>query len=55
MSLIASNLRLKPDAEYHLNDVCFEMSKGEIIASGDFQQLQERSAPFREMALIDGE
>ena len=30
MSLIASNLCLKPDAEYHLNDVCFEMSKGEI-------------------------
>ena len=30
MSLIASNLCLKPDTEYHLNDVCFEMSKGEI-------------------------
>ncbi len=30
MSLIASNLCLKPDAEYHLNDVRFEMSKGEI-------------------------
>ena len=30
MSLIASNLCFKPDTEYHLNDVCFEMSKGEI-------------------------
>lgn len=30
MSLIASNLCLKADTEYHLNDVCFEMSKGEI-------------------------
>ena len=30
MSLIASNLCLKPDTEYHLNDVCFEMSKGKI-------------------------
>jgi glycerol transport system ATP-binding protein len=30
MSLIASNLCLKPDTEHHLNDVCFEMSKGEI-------------------------
>ena len=30
MSLIASNLCLKSDTEYHLNDVCFEMSKGEI-------------------------
>ena len=30
MSLIASNLCLKPDTEYHLNDVCFEMFKGEI-------------------------
>ena len=36
-------------------DVIYEMSKGEIIASGNFQQLQERSATFREMALIDGE
>ena len=53
MSLIASNLCLKADTEYHLNDVCFEMSKGEIIASGDFQQLQERSATFREMTMID--
>ena len=30
MSLTASNLCLKPDSEYHLNDICFEMSKGEI-------------------------
>ena len=30
MSLIASNLCLKLDTEHHLNDVCFEMSKGEI-------------------------
>lgn len=36
-------------------DVIYEMSKGQIIASGDFQQLQERSATFREMALIEGE
>lgn len=34
-------------------DVIYEMSKGEIIASGDFQQLKERSATFREMAMID--
>jgi len=31
------------------------MAAGEIIASGDFQQLQERSSSFREMALIEGE
>ncbi|MCP4196709.1 MAG: ABC transporter ATP-binding protein [Proteobacteria bacterium] len=30
MSLVAQSLCLRSDAEYHLNDVCFEMSKGEI-------------------------
>ena len=30
MSLKVSNLSLKPDAEFHLNDVSFEMSKGKI-------------------------
>lgn len=36
-------------------DLIYEMAAGEIIASGDFQQLQERSSSFREMALIEGE
>jgi hypothetical protein len=31
------------------------MSAGEIIASGDFQQLQDCSPSFREMALIEGD
>ena len=30
MSLKVSNLSLKPDAEFHLDDVSFEMSKGKI-------------------------
>ena len=30
MSLKVSNLSLKPDAEFHLNDVSFEMSKSKI-------------------------
>ena len=34
-------------------DVIYEMADGEIIHNGDFQQLQERSASFREMALIE--
>ena len=36
-------------------DLIYEMENGEIIASGDFQQLQKRSASFREMALIEGD
>ena len=36
-------------------DLIYEMENGKIIASGDFQQLQERSASFREMALIEGD
>ena len=36
-------------------DLIYEMANGEIIASGDFQQLQERSASFREMALIEAD
>ena len=36
-------------------DLICEMANGEIIASGDFQQLQERSPSFREMALIEGD
>ena len=35
-------------------DLIYEMADGKIIASGDFQQLQERSPSFREMALIEG-
>ena len=35
-------------------DLIYEMAGGKIIASGDFQQLQERSPSFREMALIEG-
>ena len=35
-------------------DLIYEMAEGKIIASGDFQQLQERSPSFREMALIGG-
>ena len=34
-------------------DLIYEMAEGKIIASGDFQQLQERSPSFREMALIE--
>ena len=30
MSLIASNLSLKPEEQYHLDDICFEMSQGQI-------------------------
>lgn len=36
-------------------DLIYEMSAGEIIASGDFQQLQDCSPSFREMALIEGD
>ena len=36
-------------------DLIYEIANGEIIASGNFQQLQERSASFREMALIEGD
>ena len=36
-------------------DLICEMANGEIIASGDFYQLQERSPSFREMALIEGD
>jgi ATP-binding cassette subfamily B protein len=36
-------------------DLIYEMANGEIIASGDFQQLQERSPSFREMALIEAD
>ena len=36
-------------------DLIYEMANGKIIASGDFQQLQERSPTFREMALIEGD
>jgi ATP-binding cassette subfamily B protein len=36
-------------------DLIYEMENGKIIASGDFQQLQKRSASFREMALIEGD
>ena len=36
-------------------DLICEMANGEIIASGDFHQLQERSPSFREMALIEGD
>ena len=35
-------------------DLIYEIANGEIITSGNFQQLQERSASFREMALIEG-
>ena len=35
-------------------DLIYEMADGKIIASGDFQQLQERSPSFREMTLIEG-
>ena len=34
-------------------DLIHEMSDGKIIASGDFQQLQDCSPSFREMALIE--
>ena len=30
MDFVASHLTLKPDEEYHLNDVCLEMSKGNL-------------------------
>lgn len=36
-------------------DLIHEMSAGKIIASGDFQQLQNCSPSFREMALIEGD
>ena len=36
-------------------DLIHEMSAGKIIASGDFQQLQDCSPSFREMALIEGD
>ena len=36
-------------------DVIYEMANGKIVASGNFQQLQERSASFREMALTEGD
>ena len=36
-------------------DLIYEMANGKIIASGDFQQLQERSPSFREMALIESD
>ncbi|MGC6482630.1 MAG: ABC transporter ATP-binding protein [Synechococcus sp.] len=36
-------------------DLIYEMANGEIIASGDFEQLQERSPSFREMALIEND
>ena len=36
-------------------DLIYEIADGEIVASGDFQRLQERSASFREMALIEAD
>ncbi len=36
-------------------DLIYEIAAGEIIASGDFQQLQENSPSFREMALLEGD
>ena len=36
-------------------DLIYEIADGDIIASGNFQQLQERSASFRDMALIEGD
>lgn len=34
-------------------DLIHEMAQGRVIASGDFEQLQERSSSFRAMALIE--
>jgi ATP-binding cassette subfamily B protein len=34
-------------------DLIHEMAQGRVIASGDFEQLQERSSSFRAMALVE--
>ena len=36
-------------------DQIYEMADGRIVASGTFDELQQSSASFREMALIEGE